>query len=235
MSGDSSTGGLGAAAGLAPRWHTALLVSLILAVVISGTLLAPPSVATSTASTGSRVTGLYLPMLLSQWMLAFYVCRIGRGRNALRELLGRGWNRASRAFVDLALASLGWGVVQGGELLAAAAFGVKEGPARAQLLPTSPVELAVWAVVAVSVGICEELVYRGYLLVQLSAFTGSFAVGCLLQAALFGLAHGQQGAGIALRFGVYGLLFGGLAGWRRSLVPSILSHVALDLGAAVLR
>ena len=229
---ESSAGDPSEAAGLAPRWHTALLVSLILAVVISGTLLAPSAARASTAPSGSRVTELYLPMLLSQWGLAFYVCRIGRSRSALRELLGTGWNGPARAFGDLALACLGWGLVQGGELLAAAAFGLSHASARASLLPASPVEQAVWVLVAVSVGFCEELVYRGYLLAQLGAFSGSIVAGSLLQAALFGLAHGEQGAGIALRFGAYGLLFAALAGFRRSLVPSILSHIALDLSAA---
>ena len=183
----------------------------------------------------SRVTGVYLPLLLAQCGLAISVCRIGRGANALWHLLGRRWDSAARAGADLALAAVFWAIVQGGELLATRVLGVSANQARAALLPATAIEHAVWLLVAVSVGVCEELVYRGYLRVQLSALSGSVLLGTLLQAALFGVAHAEQGPGIALRFAAYGLLLGALAVFRASLIPGILAHVALDLSAAFLR
>jgi hypothetical protein len=47
--------------------------------------------------------------------------------------------------------------------------------------------------VAITAGICEEIVYRGYLQRQLSAFTGSLPIAVCLQAAIFGAAHLYQG------------------------------------------
>jgi Type II CAAX prenyl endopeptidase Rce1-like len=45
-------------------------------------------------------------------------------------------------------------------------------PRVAFLLPTTLAESIGWSVVAITAGICEEIVYRGYLQRQLSAFTG---------------------------------------------------------------
>ncbi|HEX7668488.1 MAG TPA: CPBP family intramembrane glutamic endopeptidase, partial [Polyangiaceae bacterium] len=73
------------------------------------------------------------------------------------------------------------------------------------------------------------VVYRGYLRTQLAAFTRSMPLAVVLQGLLFGIAHGEQGLAIATRVAVYGVGLGGLAAWRRSLLPGILCHVALDL------
>jgi membrane protease YdiL (CAAX protease family) len=218
---------------LAPRWHTMVLVGLIVAVFLSGTLLGRSL--PSHPSSASRVGSVYLPLLAVEWALAFYVARVGRTHSALSGLLGRRWHSPARAAVDLALAAAVFAQIQGIELLSRFVFGGPPNPARDALLPASPSEYAVWILVAVSAGFCEELVYRGYLLVQLGAFSGSVASGCVLSAALFGLAHAEQGAAVALRFALYGVLLGALAVWRRSLIPGALAHVALDVAAAVLR
>ena len=75
----------------------------------------------------------------------------------------------------------------------------------------------------------EELVFRGYLRIQLGAFTGRAWLAILIQAMIFGLAHAQQGAASATRIAIYGLALGVVAHSRRSVVPCILAHVATDL------
>jgi membrane protease YdiL (CAAX protease family) len=96
------------------------------------------------------------------------------------------------------------------------------------ILPRTGAERLVWLLVAASVGFAEEVVYRGYFIVQLRAFTGSTVVAIALQALLFAIAHANQGAFAMVRFGAYALLFGAVAVWRRSLVPAILCHVGID-------
>jgi uncharacterized protein len=90
-------------------------------------------------------------------------------------------------------------------------------------------------IVAASVGFGEELVFRGYLQTQLTAFTGSAGVGIVLQAVLFGIVHAEQGATTAARLAVYGLAFGALARWRRSLLPGIACHAWTDVASGLLR
>jgi hypothetical protein len=219
------------AGALAPRWHTALLVALMLAVAISGTLLqrhgALPGAAAPAA--GSRIAAQYLPILSVNWGLVLYVSRLFRTHNALPDLLGRRWQNWSRAAVDLTLALAACLVILMLQALYARHFGVGRSAAVAALLPSTGAERLIWVLVALSVGFCEEVVFRGYLQTQLAAFTGSASVGLALQALLFGIAHAEQGWPTALCIAGYGVVLGVLARARGSLLPGIVSHVAIDL------
>jgi len=77
-------------------------------------------------------------------------------------------------------------------------------------------------------------VYRGYLLVQLGAFSRSVIAGVVLQGVLFGLAHADQGFAAVVRLTLYGIGFGVVARTRRSLLPTILTHAAIDLSSGLL-
>jgi hypothetical protein len=214
---------------IAPRWHTALLVGLYLSVALLGSLMPAQGAAASALPVGGRIVARYLPLLLVQWVIVFYVVRVGRARSALRGLLGIGWTGPHRVVVDLALA-LG-AVVAIACVERAWALGAAGGsaPSVAHLRPSTPWEVAAWIVVAASVGFCEEVVFRGYLLKQFEAFTGSAALAVVVQAVLFGVAHGEQGATAAARVACYGLGLGALARWRRSLAPGIAAHIVIDL------
>jgi membrane protease YdiL (CAAX protease family) len=86
---------------------------------------------------------------------------------------------------------------------------------------------------AVSAGFCEELVFRGYLMRQFSAWTGSRVVGLPLSGIMFGLGHGcYRWVMVAITLLAWGL--GLLARWRRSLLPGMLFHGVQDsLGGIV--
>lgn len=214
---------------LAPLWHTASLIALMLSVAAIGTLLSYGAPAGAPAPR-ARVLAVYGPLLAVEWGLTFYVCRVGRARNALSSLLGRRWNGVGRACGDAVLAVLGWVVVEASE----ARFGAWRNAAVSAMLPHALAERIAWVAVAASVGFCEEVIYRGYLQTQLTAFTRSASVAIALQAILFGIAHGEQGAATAIRFAVYGLGFGAVARWRASLVPGILCHVGIDVVSGLL-
>lgn len=214
----------------APRWHTASLIALMVAVAVTGTVLARGDSPPASAAARSRVVGMYLPLLLVNGGLAFYVCRVGRARNALRSLMGRGWDSLGRACTDLAFASAAWLLIE----VVEAAFATWRNAVTLALLPHSGAERAIWVFVAITVGFCEEIVFRGYLQTQLTAFTRRASVAVVLQALLFGMAHGEQGLAVALRFALYGVMLGALARWRRSLVPGIACHVGIDVASGLL-
>jgi membrane protease YdiL (CAAX protease family) len=178
---------------------------------------------------GSRIRGVYLPTLVVQWALVLYVSRVGRSRNVLKQLLGCLPNTSRRVWTDVAIATAGFFVVHAVEALWPHGSDVSHDAALLAMLPANVTERLVWIAVAVSVGFAEEIVYRGYLLAQLSAFTGSPAAGVVLQAALFGLAHGDQGLGAAVRAALYGAAFALVALVRRSLWPGIACHIAIDV------
>ena len=81
-------------------------------------------------------------------------------------------------------------------------------------------------------GLGEELIYRGFLMDRLERLRGignSTAVVLIVQAVLFGLPHGYQGAGGMVLTGSIGLLLG----WVRlrfggNLVVAVLAHAAVD-------
>lgn len=176
----------------------------------------------------------YVPVLLAQWTTLVYVCRVGRPASALRPMLGRAWTSVGQAAVDLALALCAFAAIVACESAWVAHAAVGSAPVVTALLPHGPTELALWVVVAASVGFCEEVVFRSYLLTQFEALTGSAAWAVALQAALFGLAHGEQGVAVVVRFAVYGAGLGLLARSRRRLAPAIACHVALDLASGAL-
>jgi membrane protease YdiL (CAAX protease family) len=228
-----------AAAELAPRWHTGALAGLIVAVALVGTLLQQCGSLVGTSpepapSASSRIWSQYAPILIVNFCLAAYCCRAFRAHNALPALLGERWHDVRRAGSDLLLALAAVALIQTIEILSAHLFGAGRNAAASAFLPKSVPERFTWLLVAVSVGFCEEVVYRGYLQTQLSAFTGRASLGLCLQAVLFGLAHANQGPLAAARIAIYGLILGALAKRRGSLLPSILAHVGIDLSSAFL-
>jgi len=100
------------------------------------------------------------------------------------------------------------------------------------LLPTTLRERALFAAVALSAGICEEVVARAWLLATLHGFALSGWPLVLIASALFGFGHYYQGlAGVVVTF-VLGIVFCALFVATGSLVVPIIVHALLDLRAA---
>jgi membrane protease YdiL (CAAX protease family) len=106
------------------------------------------------------------------------------------------------------------------------------------IAPRNPREFRTWNVVSVSAGICEEILYRGVLMVVLTAWTGPW-IALALSSLVFGLGHAYQGPTGVIRTGAVGLALGLLVLLTGSLLPAMLVHTVLDitsgrlLGAAV--
>jgi len=107
-------------------------------------------------------------------------------------------------------------------------------PDIATLIPTTGRERLIFAAVAISAGICEEIVFRGWLLYFLHApigITGSMLV--LFAALLFGLCHIYQGpTGVFGATGAGVLLTGVYVVTGTLLVPIVL-HALIDLRMAI--
>jgi membrane protease YdiL (CAAX protease family) len=104
------------------------------------------------------------------------------------------------------------------------------------LVPSSTLELLVWSCLSITAGICEEIIFRGYLQRQFGIMARSTLAGVIASAIVFGAAHGYEGSQRMLLIGIFGLLFGLLAWWRKSLRPGMLAHAWHDgLSGALLR
>ncbi len=95
----------------------------------------------------------------------------------------------------------------------------------AQMAPADGFETAGWFALSMLAGFCEEIVFRGYLQRQFTAWTGDRATaGVLLSALCFGVAHGYQGMRGMFLITIFGVLFSLLALYRRNLRAGIFAH-----------
>ncbi|WP_394761458.1 CPBP family intramembrane glutamic endopeptidase [Phenylobacterium sp.] len=99
------------------------------------------------------------------------------------------------------------------------------------LLPNTTIERAAWIPLSLTAGVCEEVLFRGFLI----RFLHEGEVGMPLGAALavssliFGVAHNYQGRKGVLTSMLGGLALGLVFLLTGSLIASIVLHVLLDL------
>jgi uncharacterized protein len=118
---------------------------------------------------------------------------------------------------------------------AAAMFLSKLMPDFNALMPVTIRERVFWAAVAVSAGICEEIVFRGWLLSTLHSqlhLTGTTLI--LIAAAIFGLAHSYQRLAGVILTAFLGAVFCVLFIMTGSLLVPIALHILVDLRFAIL-
>ena len=100
-----------------------------------------------------------------------------------------------------------------------------------RILPQSTVELLPYLALAITAGLCEEFLYRGFAMAVLShAGFQAWAV-VLITSGLFGLAHSYQGRGGMVMTLLVGLLLGTSRILYDCLVPAIFWHSAVDVVA----
>ena len=105
------------------------------------------------------------------------------------------------------------------------------GPLR-HILPAFGPEMVAFAFVSLNAGVCEELLYRGWLVNLLRAATGSAWIAIVVGAAAFGIGHVYQGTKGMLRTGFVGLQLAYLFVVVDSLIPGQALHAAVDLVTA---
>ena len=101
------------------------------------------------------------------------------------------------------------------------------------LLPHTERELTHFGAIAITAGICEEILYRGFLIWYLSLLVPMVAA-VLVASLLFGFAHAYQGTRGVLQTGVVGLALGLLYVFSGSLWIPMLLHAFVDLNSGLL-
>lgn len=175
-------------------------------------------------------TALYLTTTVWEWMLTAYVLwGVHRHGISLNEVTGAKWKSVLDFARDFGIAVLFWLIalmVLGITALALHFRGTKESVGF--LAPRGFEQVGLWIVVCVTAGFCEETIFRGYLQKQFIAWSGNAAAGVVASAAVFGACHVYQSVKPAIVITVYGLLFGILAQWRKSLRPGMMTHALHD-------
>jgi len=98
----------------------------------------------------------------------------------------------------------------------------------APILPRTPGERRGFAALSITAGICEELMFRGFVLWYATAVAGP-VVGFLVSSAFFGVMHLYLGAKEIPRTAMAGIFFYIVAVTAGSLLPAMVCHVVADL------
>jgi CAAX protease family protein len=98
-----------------------------------------------------------------------------------------------------------------------------------RLLPHSVPELRRWLAVSLSAGLCEEFVFRGYLIWAFQPLLGVWGAAALSVGA-FAAAHSYQGAKGVLATGTAGTAFTVVVLALGSLLPAMALHAIVDIG-----
>ena len=102
-----------------------------------------------------------------------------------------------------------------------------------RILPQDSLELLPYIALALTAGVCEEFLYRGFAMAALHRAGLPLWAALLLSAILFGLAHVYQGRGGFVSTLVIGAVFGGARIAYDGLVPAIFWHTTVDVVAGV--
>ena len=174
----------------------------------------------------------YISVVVMEWLLVSYV-RMGVHKRGirLRDLVGGRWTKPKEVIKDFALGAGLWAVWIG--LMNAHLLGGGTNAAQG-LLPRGILESLAWIPVALSAGFCEEVAFRGYLQKQFQAIAGSDGLAVLIQAMVFGIGHLYEGVGQVARIMLFGVLFGLLALWQKSLRPGMIAHAWSDIFGVVI-
>jgi hypothetical protein len=195
----------------------------------------------------SQLNSLFLTLTLLNWALLRYCwVAVHRYGGNLETLSGGRLTSRKSLVMDLGIALPAWiltnvTVYGSVRLYFVWRFIVPNGPnLQAFPSPQGLLEVLIRIVASISAGICEEMVFRGFLQRQLHALTGNIAVAVLCQGILFGFAHGYGGWNSVIECCVIGVLWGVLAAWRRNLRANIIVHAWQDvwsfwLSALILR
>jgi uncharacterized protein len=187
--------------------------------------------------TGPDRIRLYLSTTLFQWALT--------GLVAWRAF-ARGLNRAELGLVAggtvflLVTTFAGAVLIAAGHWLNLRRMAASNHPAMellrnlgARLFPHSPSELPFYIVLSVTAGVCEEFIFRGFVMAALyRAGIPTWAV-VLLSSAMFGLAHLYQGKSGSLGTGLLGTLFAMARIAYHNLLPVMVWHSVLDIVAGI--
>ena len=235
--------------GIAPVWHTAVLILVIIGVSLVGF---HQHLGGAGIGPANRLRTYGVTACLELVMLGWVLIGLRLRRTPLRSVIGRVANDLRSIAVDasiailfwigalmaLAMVALMWVSIQmaithkplvhtgpGGRPTIASSKDEQAEHAVVQLAPANGKEIACWLLMCVLVGFTEELVFRGYFQSQFTAWArGATWAGVVFSALMFGAAHGYEGVRAMFLLSVFGAFFSLLALFRRNLRAGMFAH-----------
>lgn len=173
----------------------------------------------------SRIA-LYASSIVSLWVLATITWFVARASAFDPALLGLRLLALPHSLLwAFALAFMGVGVMYATRNVGMTA----EDSVLAHLIPVTAAERTAFVLVALTAGVCEELVFRGFLQTALTYATGSSFIALLLGSTAFGIVHAYQEPAGVFRAALLGALLAVPVVITGSIYPSMVAHFAIDV------
>jgi|ERR1700675_1581983 len=169
----------------------------------------------------------YFTVMAEEWLSVLFIWLALRRRGLSISILVSGrWQNLGALLRDLGLA-IGFLVAVVPIMAVMSRIFGDDPSSQISFVPKTTFEVIIWLAMAATAGFCEELIFRGYLTQQLTAWTNNRFLAFVIQGLAFGLAHGYQSRNMVVIM-IYGWLLGLLASWRKSLRPGIFAHALQD-------
>jgi len=187
--------------------------------------------------TGRDRVKLYLATILFQWILTLVVAWRAFARGLTLEDVAISGERSASVFV---VAVVGAVVIAAGHWANVRRMSRSDHPNLARLralgsrlFPRTPLETTLFVLLAATAGICEEFLFRGFVMGALIRPGLATWLVVVLSSAMFGIAHVYQGKGGSVGTGILGLLFAVVRITYHSLFPAVVWHAVLDIVAGI--
>lgn len=168
---------------------------------------------------------VYSSSIISLWVMAFLTALATRASGFTAASVGvAGVGPVAGVLWAVAATAVGMGVVFAAHALDIGATDLVEA-----LIPRNREEKGVFAGLSCTAGICEELVFRGFLIHVITLASGSLALALVVSTLVFGWMHTYQGAQGAAGAGLLGAILAVPLIITGSLFPSMVAHAAIDI------
>ena len=188
----------------------------------------------SPSPVGSKIPFYFMLIAVEVFLVWFVTVGVKARGYRLLDVVGRRWPNLINAGADILVAAGTAALLRFSRPILYYFLG-RWASNTGFLLPKTFSESIAWIAVSLAAGFCEEAVYRGYLQRQLWSLTKSLPLALVLQAMIFGCGHIYQGWRPALVTAIYGLVFGLVAAWRRSIIPGAIAHSIIDIAGGFAR
>lgn len=189
------------------------------------------------AMTGAERLALYASTIAFQWFIAIVAAwrawARGLGMSNL-GLLNPGRSRIALAAIagGVALGTFQWlNLRRAGRMKSKTPSFMRLLAQR--ILPQSRKELSLYLLLAVTAGLCEEFLYRGFVMAALGRVGLPVWAVVLLSSVLFALAHLYQGRAGLVSTLIIGTVFGAARTVYDSLIPVMAWHATFDAAAGL--
>jgi membrane protease YdiL (CAAX protease family) len=119
------------------------------------------------------------------------------------------------------------------DILQKAGLSLPATPVPSYLIPGDIPKLVLAVLLVTVIGVAEETIFRGYLIMRFRDLNTGKLTAIVLSAFIFSIGHGYEGTAGVVTVGVMGIVFALVYLWRRSLVAPMIMHCLVDFVSIV--